>query len=141
MHKATLSQINLSMIPFIQWFFTKKALLWTNFLIICSVKLSFLIYKWGPTSEESPGFLSYEQIMASCLYVYLNITYGSRKGVCCLNVHVHYADLSVMILIASLKLHSFLPVLKTNISNASRVINKSHDSMWHVYYSLISSYV
>lgn len=85
--------------------------------------------------EESPGFLSYKQIMASCLRVYLSVIYGSRKGVCHLAVPVHYTDLSLMILIASLKLHSFLPVLKTNISNASRVINNSHDPMWHVYYS------
>lgn len=51
----------------------------------------------GPTSEESPGFLSCEQSMESCLYVYLSDIYSSRKGMCHMDVRVYCTDLSVMI--------------------------------------------
>lgn len=104
-------------------------------LVNCPVKFSFLSLQMSPALGESPGFLSYEQIMKLCLHVYLSDIYVSQKGVCHLDEHVSCMDLSVVILIASLKLHSFLPVLKTNISNASRVINNSCDSTWHVDYS------
>lgn len=66
-------------------------------LATCPVKLSFLSLQMDPTLEESPGFLSYEQSMESCLYVYLSDIYRSQKGMCHLDVHVYCTDLSVMI--------------------------------------------
>lgn len=66
-------------------------------LATCPVKLSFLSLHMGPTSEESPGFLSCEQSMESCLYVYLSDIYSSLKGMCHMDVRVYCTDLSVMI--------------------------------------------
>lgn len=100
MHKANLSRINLVWGPLFSALLLKSITLneFSN-LVTCPVKLSFLSLQISPTSEESLGFLSYEQTMESCLYAYLSDIYGSRKGGCHLDVYVYCIDLSVLILL------------------------------------------